>query len=230
VCSSDLEGRLKQSGLVVDLLESPDKAKTAVFYTDKELDEIVDSGVKTVEDLLSSEEKLKLLDEAPGSDDDDILPEGVTIDEDGVVHIDFNLPETLHKDSEDVKVNYSINDFAHESNGEPFMSLHTKKISEDQFELSFSVKETRFDSPMISFDRNNNIFKYKCVDCDDWHEVELVQIFRNLRQAAAFMANIADGSMHLNKYLTTALGTISDDLRLLQYLIKFDYAIETDDK
>lgn len=219
------EGRLVQAGLVIDLMENPDLSKTAVFYTDKELDEEMLEDISRVQELMEMPgTTLELMDEL---EDDD---------EDRVVHIDFEVPGTVEEldgDEEELAegtVEYTINDFQHETNDTPFMSLETKKIHDGHFEITFRSKESRSDPTIISFNRQDNIFKYKCGECDTWHDVELDQVYKNLQQAARFIGNMSDGAIHLDDHLSTALGVISDDLRLLTYLVKFDYAIKTDEE
>lgn len=220
------EGRLKQAGLVVDLIEQPDLSKTAVFYTDKELDSEMLDDISSVQELMESTSgaTLELM---------DVLEDE---DEDRVVHIDFDhsgSTEELDNHDDDLvegTVEYCVNDFHHETNDSPIAAISTKKLDNGHFELTFSSKESRFDPAVISFNRQDNLFKYKCGDCDAWHEVELDQVYSNLQQAARFVGNMSDSVAHLDDHLTTALGVISDDLRLLKHLIKFDYAIETDEE
>jgi hypothetical protein len=80
----------------------------------------------------------------------------------------------------------------------------------------------------ISFDREKCRFKYKCEGCPKWHYVTLESVYRSSRTASALISNVIGLTQH-EQDVSTALEAVDRDLRLLQNLIREDYAISDDE-
>lgn len=223
--------RLKESGCVTDFSEIVDVDKT--FYIDSSLDEFISNtdkqldafSKKTKEDLdkflkevepfsdeaLSESEETKLFEYANDDSVEDFEKE--ILDDLAEELIEFDLKEIAKNSNSDAGI----------------LDMEVVKLDENRFSFNLIISDLSADPVYVRFNRDKGIFEYKCGDCDRLHYESLHATYKSLRTANALISHLIEISGIKNKELAIALEFIDHDLRLLQTLLKFDYALPDDD-
>jgi len=108
------------------------------------------------------------------------------------------------------------------------IGIDVQQIDETKFNFNLTIADLNKNPVLIQFDRENCVFKYQCGSCDTWHHESLESIYRSLKTANALLSNLMVMSKE-SKELLAAIDFIDHDLRLLQALLRFDYALEDKD-
>lgn len=204
--------RLKKAGFVVDHAEE-DGSKDQVFYIDEKLDALI-------EQAMSNKQIAQMVipvhpDDEEASDhehDHDHDHE----DEDGEYATLVNLLDVCNPDIDGANIRADT------------VLLGFAPVSEDKVAFEFRVNDFNQHEVTADFDRETQTFTYKCDSCEEEHQKEISQLYKSLKTATALIGNLAIMSTE-HPELAAALDTIDDELRMLQKLLSFDYAIEDDD-
>ena len=196
--------RLKVANLVVDFSDgSPEDNPT--FYIDPELDTILDETIDSISEALY--EELGIPSEVTSN------PEEIFKEQSSHLHLSDLLER--HDDDDDDDENRLVGS----------IEIDIKKIGEDKFSFDLSIPDLGMQPQNVQFDRESSDVKFKCSSCDEWHQEPLQSVYNSLITATALMSNIVEMTQGTKEF-STALEMIEHDLRLLQELIKFDYALE----
>lgn len=218
-------GRLKQAGFVVDFADNPEDREPP-FYIDTELDAVLE------------EERLEFGEDSYLDYDGEISEEHETARGFGTNYLDefepdfetdvdfggeprsdvFKLHELLHPDDED-----------DEDSALGMIEIAVTHIDEDKFAFHIVIPDIGPRYRHITFDREKSYFKYKAEGNSEWQYETLESVYRSTRTASALLSNIV-GLTQDTKELSAALEFVDRDLRLLQSLIREDYAIDDNDK
>jgi len=202
--------RLKKAGFVVDHAEE-DGSKDQVFYIDEKLDALI-------EQAMSNKQIAQMVipvhpdDEEVAEHDHDHEHENV----DGEYATLVNLLDVCNPDIDGANIRADT------------VLLGFAPVSEDKVAFEFRVNDFNQHEVIADFDREAQTFTYKCDSCEEEHQKEIFQLFKSLKTATALIGNLAIMSTE-HPELAAALDTIDDDLRMLQKLLSFDYAIEDDE-
>jgi thiol-disulfide isomerase/thioredoxin len=201
--------RLEKDGIVIDLNKDlPDEilARGApTFYIDQELDQVIEKIDQEGVIGNDKEEKLTLA----NIDEDDIEEQSSLLN---LVELlqDVELPEKISDKSEDFTPGT--------------LAVDVKQVGEHQYSFNLTVADLNEDPVDVKFNREKGVFEYKCDSCDDIHTETISSVFRSLKTTNALLSNLI-AVFKDSKELAVALEFIDHDLRLLQSLIAFDYAL-----
>jgi len=200
-----------------------------VFYIDPTLDATIDEAVKqlgSVEDensfidkLLSESEETKIFHNANVDDEEEFVGQ-----------IEINLDDEIFSESTqffNISEVLEIPEVEEGSLRPGDVSTEVKKIEEQKFSFNLVIADLQDDISTVEFVRDNSHFKYKCKSCDEWHIESLESAYRSLKIANALLSNLALLTSN-HRELSTAIDFIDHDLRLIQHLLKCDYALDDD--
>jgi len=198
-------GRLEKAGLVVDLNKDQDTpVSIPTFY----LDEDLDKELKKL-DLVDTEITSK------GYPFTDIQEE--EIEEQSSL---LNLVELLKNTEDPDSIETLDEDFLPGT-----LVVDVKQVGDHQYSFNLTVADLNDDPINVKFKREEGIFEYKCGSCEELHTETIASVFRSLKTTSALLSNLI--AMIKNpKELVVALEFIDHDLRLLQSLVAFDYALD----
>lgn len=227
-------GRLKQAGFVTDFADNPED-KEPPFYIDTELDAVLEE-----ERLEFGEDSYYDDYEGDSYDDDEISEEQRTarmfgtdysddLDPDFESEVDFG--EELSAKSSTFKLHELLSQDEDEDEDSILgtIEIAVTHIDEDRFAFHIVIPDIGPKYRHISFDREKSYFKYKMEGSSEWQYETLESVYRSTRTASALLSNIV-GLTQDSKELSAALEFVDRDLRLLQNLIREDYAIEDNDR
>jgi len=199
--------RLKKAKIVFEAEYSDDPKKLPIgFFIDKFSDDKFGNDAS----------------ELIGKRDDTPIFE-VEMDEDEIEEKSslLNLSEVIHDHSEN-----------HNEEDEDFspgtLVVDVKQVGEHQYSFNLIVADLNEDPLEVKFDREKGQFEYKCNECDNVHIETLPSVFRSLKTTTALLSNLI-AMIRNPKELGLALEFIDHDLRLLQNLLVFDYALNDDE-
>lgn len=196
--------RLKKAGLVFDASEVQAEPDIPAFCIDSKLDEIIEITRKSFDEgSIPAQINIDIA-EMP-----EILEQTMT----------FNLVDELDIDAE-------LDDGLVPGH----MVLHVYQNPEDETHKYNHLVVLDFYSDPAEFrlDRENMIFSYKEKDEEEWKEKPLKEVFSSLRTTNALLSNIVV-MVRNNPHLFETLSSLDQDLRFLQQLLVFDYALDDDD-
>jgi hypothetical protein len=216
-------GRLKQAGCVVDFGEHRDD--DPVFYTDETLDKIIND----IDDMDGfDDETIKEIEILLDDDDDEIEVNDVCYESKLEVEVFKNSISEISR-VVNIKEIFSedLSEIKKPSDVIPgFIGIDVTRTGERKFTFNLVTADLMGNPSIIKFDRGKCLFKYKCSTCDQWHYESLDSVFRSLKTATALLSNLIKMIDIDHKEFAIALDFIDHDLRLLQPLLKFDYALD----
>jgi hypothetical protein len=202
-------GRLKKAGFVVDYEELESEPEIPAFYIDKNLDAVLQDTAESLENLGKFPDQ-----PAQVSLEFPTLPEGELEET-----LTFNLAEVLDPDIElegDLLPGHMV--------------LQVFPQDGDSHKFNLIMLDFYSDPAEFKLDRERMVFCYKEKDDDEWREKPIQEVFHSLKTANALLSNIVI-MVRENPFLFETLGSLDQDLRFLQQLLAFDYALdENDDK
>lgn len=209
-CVDDIDtARLEKAGLVIDLNKDlPDELlstnETPTFYIDAELDEVLDKLDKA-DLILDKETQFNIA----NIEEDEIEEQSSLLN---LVELlkDVEVPEKTEDEDDDFSPGTLVVD--------------VKQVGEHQYSFNLTVADLNNDPVEVKFNREKGIFEYKCGTCDDTHTETIASVFRSLKTTNALLSNLI-AMIQDPKELAVALEFIDHDLRLLQHLVAFDYAL-----
>lgn len=218
--------RLKQAGAVIDFsdeqLEEKEEQKP-VFYIDTEFEEVMEELAE--EDCEMHPHKMEIQETEMFSsilEPDFEIPDTfeVEIDEEPFIesNLCFSLKEVIssfEEDEDDINVGQ--------------VGIEIEQIDETKFNFNLTIADLNKNPTLVQFDRERCVFKYQCGSCDSWHYETLESIYRSLKTANALFSNLMVMTKGC-KELLAAFDFVDHDLRLLQALLRFDYALEDDEE
>jgi len=236
--------RLKQEGIVIDFADSPALTENPTFYIDTNLDAVLKDTLDELEGLDENtsysykdfEEDLEDIEEDDTSelteeehaalfkfiDDNDFGIENLDIELDEPFPertSSFNLAEILKKTP----------DFEDPLFAPGNIIIDVRKIDEDKYSFNLAMADLCSHPKKVNYIREKSLFEYECGDCDATHYESLDSIYTSLRTANAILSNLIEMTRD-SRELSTALEFVDSDLRLLQWLLRFDYALEDIDE
>lgn len=198
--------RLKKDGLIIDYSQGATSINPT-FYIDPELDSVLEENLETASELLMRELGPP---SDPTPDADEAEEEDAPFKEQST-HL--HLSDLLEPPGE--QQDHIVGS----------IEIDIKKVDEDKFAFDLTVPDLGLQPKNVQFERNTGEIKFKCMSCDEWHHEPLQAIFNSLITATALLSNFVEMSQGTKEF-STALEMIEHDMRLLQELIKFDYALE----
>ena len=109
------------------------------------------------------------------------------------------------------------------------VGIEIEQIDETKFNFNLTIADLNKNPTLVQFDRERCVFKYQCGACDSWHYESLESVYRSLKTANALFSNLMVMTRDC-KELLAAFDFVDHDLRLLQALLRFDYALEDDEE
>jgi len=225
--------RLKKAGFVIDFadeLEDDDNMPT--FYVDSELEE----EMKDIAEELEAEFEF----EADESDEE-IHPHKAEIEETelfaGILEPDFEIPKIFEMEIkgklEDKDTYFSLKDVIAAFKEDDDLKagqigVEIKNVDGVKFDFNLSIADLNRNPTHVQFDREECVFKYQCGSCDSWHFESLASVYKSLKTANALFSNLMVMTKSCKEVLV-AFDFVDHDLRLLQSLLRFDYALDDDD-
>jgi len=209
--------RLKKAGFIIDLGEIPETTslvREPVFFIDETLDrELSDNHIDEHEETLM----FSNMDDGDMGAEIEIVIDDVAFPENSSI---FNIKDILNYNSalsDDLDVGS--------------IEIEIKQVDESKFSLNLAVADLNPTLSDVTFDRETSILKYKCEGgvCDKWHYESLQSVYQSLKTVNALLSNLIIMSQDC-KELRAALDFVDRDLRLLQSLLRFDYALEDPDE
>lgn len=194
--------RLKKAGFVVDYAEIEAEPEIPAFYIDKNLDAVLEETREQLENMeLPQNPQLTInFPEVPDTEEAETLT--------------FNLTDVLDSDIELegdlVPGHIVLQVFPHE---------------EDHHKYNLMMLDFYSDPQEFKIDREKMIFSYREKDEEEWKEKPLVDVLSSLKTANALISNIVI-MVRENPFLFETLSSLDQDLRFLQQLIVFDYALD----
>lgn len=215
--------RLKQAGAVTDFSDELEKKEDQkpVFYIDTEFEEVMEELHD--ESCEMHPHKMEIQETEMFSsilEPDFEIPEvfEVEINEDPFTEKDtcFSLKEVFSsfEEDEDIKVGQ--------------VGIEIEQIDETKFNFNLTIADLNKNPTLVQFDRERCVFKYQCGACDSWHYETLESVYRSLKTANALFSNLMVMAKDC-KELLAAFDFVDHDLRLLQALLRFDYALEDEE-
>lgn len=204
--------RLKKEGFVVDMTESPN-TENPTFYIDEELDkEFKDS------DIIDEEF-------TPVRNIDGYSPPTVNLDEDEIEEKSslVNLGQILREADAPVLIKDADDEFTPGT-----IVVDVQQLGDHQYSFNLTVADLNDDPIDVKFNREKAQFEYKCGSCEETHVESIASVFRSLKTTGALLSNLV-AMIKKPKELAVALDFIDHDLRLLQSLVAFDYALSDDE-
>jgi hypothetical protein len=226
-------GRLKKEGVVIDYAEQPSE-DNAVFYVDTELDSVLEDAIEQLEEFDPDFEEMtdSIMDKIFNEEDRSLTEEEEAlihdiIDEDNfdIEQIDIDFDEIFPERSSHFNLSEKIGNFSDDNFSPGNMIIEVKKIDEDRFTFNLTMADLGDSPTKINYMRDKSIFEYECNDCDATHFESLDSIYRSLKTANAILSNLIEMTKDFRE-LSAALEFIDSDLRLLQWLLRLDYALE----
>ena len=107
------------------------------------------------------------------------------------------------------------------------MIIDVKKIDKDKYSFNLAMADLNDHPKHVNYIREKSLFEYNCGECSNTHYESLDSIYTSLKTANAILSNLIEMTRD-SRELSTALEFIDSDLRLLQWLLKLDYALEDD--
>lgn len=196
--------RLMNDGLVIDYSKGAPNLNPT-FYIDPELDNMLEDNFESISEILAQEL-------GPPSDPEP-TDEGDSDDEPfREQSSQFNLTDILEVPDQASSVVGSI-------------GIDVTKFDEDKYSFDLTIQDLGLQPQNVHFDRPTGEIKFKCSSCEEWHLEPLQNVFNSLITATALISNFVEMSQATREF-SAALELIEHDLRLLQELVKFDYALE----
>jgi len=234
-------GRLKKEGIVIDFAEKS-CIDNPVFYMDTELDNVLEGAIEQLEEFDPDFEDMtdtimsKIFGE-DGVDDDRSLTEeeesliqeiideeNFDIEEIDIEFDDIDFEDIFPEKCSHFNLSQKIKIFSDDNFAPGNMIIEVKKIDEDRFTFNLTMADLNESPTSINYMRDKSIFEYECNDCDETHFESLDSVYRSLKTANAILSNLIEMTKDFRE-LSAALEFIDSDLRLLQWLIRLDYAI-----
>lgn len=225
--------RLKKADLIInhDNGES-DESDNPVFYVDSELDIALKESVENIDFS-------KLIEVIPQGDisGDEIKEKEEPADYVETVSLikEFqdnysNRESDLFEGSATTYINLAkvFKDFTLNPDHDPDLHVavaRIKKFTSEQYAFDFNIQDIGEDPVQIKFDRAKGMFGYKCANCDYWHLETLLSCYKSLKITIAIISHLI-AMCGDQKELGIVLDAIDGDLRLIQHLLQFDYALE----
>jgi hypothetical protein len=240
--------RLKKEGIVIDFGDKPDLVENPTFYIDKNLDAVLEDTLEKLDKLEIDEEPKSLSykdfsevldeddeDEDFNSEDYDLTEEEESAlfkfveDDDifGIEKIDIELDEifpektTTFNLAEKLKMPDTDDPLFVPGN----MIIDVHKLDTDKYAFNLAMADLNEHPKHVNYIREKSLFEYNCGECSNTHFETLDSIYTSLKTANAILSNLIEMSRD-SRELSTALEFIDSDLRLLQWLLKLDYALE----
>jgi hypothetical protein len=237
--------RLKKDGFVIDYAEEP-TAENPIFYVDAELDAELEKSREKLKSFSASDffddddsyEDYDNYDESYSYEDEDEL-EDLTEEEREAIQAlieneDFDIAQIdiIIDDDPPTEKAQKFNLGKHlveEVSPEPSftpgdMIIEFEQIDESRYSFNLIIADLNEQFPKVNYIREKSLFEYDCGDCDTKHLQTLDSCFRSLKSANAILSHLIAMTQE-SKELSTALEFIDTDLRLLQWLLKCDYAL-----
>lgn len=195
-------GRLKKAKLVKDIENEGESKSSPVFYLDENLDEV----------LFEMNDEL------------DILPPTIDVDEEDIEEKTelLNLSEVIK--GPEIQTQNKDEKFSPGT-----VIVEVSQVGDHQYSFNLTVADLNEDPRDVKFNREKSQFEYKCNSCESIHIEPLSSVFKSLKTTSALLSNLV-AMIPDPKELAIALEFIDHDLRLLQSLVSFDYALEDEDE
>ena len=230
--------RLKKEGIVVDFADYPELEENPTFYIDEHLDAVLEEEAKE-EKSFTSKDFSEILDYEDEDLDEDLeLTEEEQaalfkfIDEDeeyGIEQIDLVLDEIFPEGTTNFNLAEILKipddyDKGSLTPGNMIMDV-SKSEDDDHFSFNLAIADHGQDPKKINYIREKSLFEYDCGECNVTHLEALDSAYVSLKTAIVLISNIVELSRDRREF-STALEFIGTDLRLLQWLLKLDYALD----
>ena len=203
--------RLKQAGFVIDYADGePEDDKKAVFYIDEEFEEAMEELTDELDEM--GPPLFDMLEPDFEEDEDDEEDEFIF----GEKTKCFSLKEAFE----------SFDDQDNPRIGK--VGVEIEKYDNAKFNFNFILTDINKNPSLVQFDREECVFKYKCGSCDAWHLESLDAVYKSLKTANALLSNLMVMAGDC-KELFAGFDFVDHDLRLLQALLRFDYAMDDGD-
>jgi len=200
--------RLKKEGLIVDMTENPTMDNPAI-YLDEDLDEAISDLDVTSDEMPIIQE---LLNQAPHPTID--ISEDEIEEKSSLVNLSQILsvsgPTSFDEDEE----------FAPGT-----LVVDVRQVGEHEYSFNLTVADLNDDPTDVKFNREKAQFEYKCGGCEELHIESISSVYRSLKTTTALLSNLM-AMIKKPKELAIAIEFIDHDLRLLQNLVAFDYALD----
>lgn len=247
--------RLKKEGIVIDFGDKPNLTENPTFYIDTELDAVLEEGIKKFDNLnildkldkkgsYSYKDFKKTLDDLDEDDLDDLdedfddyelTEEEETalfqfIEEDdtfGIKQIDIELDDIFPEETSTFNLaeKLKVPDFEDPLFVPGNMIIDVKKLGTDKYAFNLAMADLNDHPKHVNYIREKSLFEYDCGECSNTHYESLDSIYTSLKTANAILSNLIEMTRD-SRELSTALEFIDSDLRLLQWLLKLDYALD----
>jgi hypothetical protein len=230
--------RLKKEGIVIDFAEKP-SAENAVFYIDSELEQVIEESIEKLAEFDPDFEEMADTimgriyeeDEEDDFDEDHVYTAadffGPVEDEDDAKQVNIDIKDLFPEEGEYVEFNLA--DKLIGSDGDQDfcpgdMAIEIKNVAEDAFVFNLKMADLGEPPNEVKYGRKEGIFEYKCSECDAPHFTNIDSVYRSLKIACSILSNMAEMTDY--KELGEAINYIDVNLRLLQWLVALDYAID----
>lgn len=235
--------RLKQEGIVIDFADSPEITENPTFYIDTNLDAVLEDTLDELDELDENtsyshkdfEEDLEEEDDELTEDEHAALFKFINDNESfGIEELDIELDEifperTTSFNLAEILKNTDFEDPEDSVFAPGNIIIDVKKIDDDKYSFNLAMADLNSHPKKVNYIREKSLFEYECGDCDATHFESLASIYTSLRTANAILSNLIEMTRD-SRELSTALEFVDSDLRLLQWLLRFDYALENDDE
>jgi hypothetical protein len=227
-------GRLKKEGIVTDYAEQP-LAENVCFYIDSELDGVLESAIPQLEEFDPDFEDMtdavisKIFDSDDGltEEEEALIEDMINEDDFDLEHleqIDIEFDEIFPESHSSFNLGEKIADFGGETFAPGNMIIEVRKIDESKFTFNLTMADLAEDPLDIDYIREKSTFTYGCGQCDEIHYESLDSAYQSLKTATAIISNLVEMTRDFRE-LSAALEFIDADLRLLQWLLRLDYAL-----
>lgn len=238
--------RLKKEGIVIDFGDKPDLEENPTFYIDTELDIVLEESMEKL-DSMKIMEKLDppysykdfLEDDDEDLDTYDLTEEEETalfqfIDEDsefGIEQLEIDIDDIFPEETTTFNLaeKLKVPDLEDPLFVPGNMVIDVKKIDTDKYAFNLAMADLSDNPKEVNYIREKSLFEYNCGECSNTHYESLDSIYTSLKTANAIFSNLIEMTRD-SRELSTALEFIDSDLRLLQWLLKLDYALEDHDE
>lgn len=229
--------RLKKEGIVIDFAEKP-CAEDPVFYIDSQLDEVLEETIEKLEqfdpdfeDMAESIMEKILKDEKDDDEDDDVVhfTSADFLDDleedDDIEQIDIDFEDLFPEKYTEFNLSEKIKTVDGDAFAPGSMIIEVNRIDDEKFTFNLTMADLGDKPSKVNYMRDKEMFEYQCADCDAIHFESLDSVYRSLKTANALLSNLIEMTKDFRE-LSTALEFIDADLRLLQWLLRLDYALE----
>ena len=213
----------------------------AVFYIDSELEQVIEESIEKLAEFDPDFEEMadtimgRIYEEDEDDDfDDDHVYTAADFfgdeDDEEIEQINVDFKDTIPGDGEYVEFNLADKLHGAEDDDDFYpgnMAIEIKDVAEDAFVFNLKMADLGEPPNEVKYGRKEGIFEYKCSECDAPHFTNIDSVYRSLKIACSILSNLAEMTDY--KVLGDAINYLDVNLRLLQWLVALDYAIEDDE-